>query len=229
MQWIHNYQLFLFDFDGLLADTEQLHYQAYIDLCKEFGFDLTWTFARFSQAAHHKATGLRDHIYETFPKLYAKEPNWSLLYERKKELFAGLIQNTPVRLMPGVAHLLLALEKTNSKRCVVTHSPRSFICHIRKQNPVLDTIPHWITREDYTHPKPSPECYQTAIAKYAAPEDLIIGFEDSPRGLEALVATKATAVLVCPPDSVYLKKTRLQYPSVHFFPSLLCINNDNAP
>ena len=29
MRWISEYQLFLFDLDGLLVNTEELHYQAY--------------------------------------------------------------------------------------------------------------------------------------------------------------------------------------------------------
>ena len=72
MQWIYKYQLFLFDFDGLLVDTESLHYQAYINMCATRGFDLTWNFHRYSEAAHHESTGLRDQIYAEFPKLKAE-------------------------------------------------------------------------------------------------------------------------------------------------------------
>lgn len=219
MHWIHNYQLFLFDFDGLLVDTEHLHYQAYIKMCAKRGFSLTWSFSRYSHAAHHDPFALRDQIYAEFPALQLQEPNWTVLYEEKKAFFLQLLEE-PVPLMPGAETLLTALKEATIKRCVVTHSPLNLIMRIRQQNPILETIPHWITREDYTHPKPHPECYQTAIKRLAKPEDRIIGFEDTPRGLTALLGTWAEPILVCPKDSPYLSSTLSSNPSVCYYPSL---------
>jgi beta-phosphoglucomutase len=227
MQWIHNYQLFLFDFDGLLVNTEHLHYQAYILMCAKRGFHLKWNFHRYSQAAHHESTGLRDQIYAEFPTLQAQEPHWPCLYEEKKQIFLDLVQDGAVHLMPGVSELLTALQAANINRCVVTHSATSLIQRIRQQNPILETIPHWITREDYHQPKPDPECYQVAISRLAHPHDRIIGFEDSPRGLNALLGTQAKPVLICPPDSPYLQQT-LKDP-VYYYPTFTAINDQNAP
>ncbi len=229
MQWLFRYQLFLFDFDGLLVDTESLHYQAYITMCAARGFHLNWDFPRYSQAAHHKSTDLRDQIYAEFPALQAQEPKWHVLYEEKKRIFLNLIENGAVPLMPGVKDLLLALQEARINRCVVTHSPLSLIKRIRQQNPILDTIPHWITREDYTHAKPDPECYQLAIARLAQLQDQVIGFEDSPRGLHALLGTKAKPILVCPSDSCYLPSILQQHPQVHYYPSFTAIHDQNAP
>jgi len=225
MQWIFHYQLFLFDLDGLLVDTEKLHYQAYINMCAQRGCHLPWSFHRYSEAAHHESTGLRDQIYAEFPELKAQEPHWNVLYEEKKRMFLELVETGTVPLMPGVKELLLALQKAEIKRCVVTHSATSLISRIRKQNPLLDTIPHWISREDYTHPKPHPECYQTAISRLAGPQDSIIGFEDSPRGLHALLATKAKPVLICPPDSPYLEAVRSLHANVDYYPSFLSVKD----
>lgn len=227
MQWIHQYQLFLFDFDGLLVNTEHLHYQAYIKMCAKHSYQLPWSFHRYSEAAHHKSTDLRDQIYAEFPALHAEYPDWHVLYEEKKQIFLNLLQEGAVELMPGVRELLLALEQANIKRCVVTHSAVSLINSIRQHNPVLDTIPHWITREHYTHAKPDPECYQIAIAKWSQPQDRVIGFEDSPRGLNALLGTSAKPVLICPPDSPYLSRV-LQDP-VSYYPTFTSITDQNAP
>ena len=228
-QWILHYQLFLFDFDGLLVDTEHLHYQAYINMCAQRDFPLNWSFQRYSQAAHHQSSDLRDQIYAEFPKLQAMEPNWHVLYEEKKRHFLDLIENEPILLLPGVVDLLLALQEAGIKRCVVTNSAASMVQRIRKKNPLLETIPHWITREDYTQPKPHPECYQTAIAKLAQSHDRIIGFEDSPRGLHALLETKAKPVLICPPDSSYLDKVLPAHPHVRYYPSFTAIQNSLVP
>ncbi|MFI5343195.1 MAG: HAD family hydrolase [Chlamydiales bacterium] len=227
MQWIHQYQLFLFDFDGLLVDTEILHFQAYIRMCAKRGYHLKWDFRRFSDAAHHQATGLRDNIYAEFPELQAQEPVWSVLYEEKKTAFLELVEEGKVMLMAGVAELLEALAQANIKRCVVTHSSLSFITRIRAQNPLLDSIPHWITRENYTEPKPHPECYRYAIAQLAQPQDRVIGFEDSPRGLSALRETDATPVLICPPD--YPELHSLITHPVKYYPSFQAITDANFP
>lgn len=200
MRRIQDYQLFLFDFDGLLVNTEEIHLQAYIRMCAKRGFDLRWDLNRFWQAGHHAAEGLRDNIYAEFPLLYSKEPKWEILYAEKKQAFVELAQEGAVHLMPGAASLLKALQKANIKRCVVTNSAKQLIDAIRQQNPLLDTIPYWITREDYSKPKPSPECYLNAIEKFALPDDKIIGFEDSHRGLNALKMTRALPVLICPED-----------------------------
>ena len=196
MDWIHKYQLFLFDFDGLLVNTEEIHFQAYVRMCAQRGFLLDWSLERFFEAAHHEADGLRKHIYAHLPTLFAQEPDWNILYAEKKQHFLALLAEGAVQLMPGVADLLHALDTAQIKRCVVTHSETRLVNAIRRQNPLLDTIPMWLTREDYTHPKPHPECYLQAIKKWAKADEAVIGFEDSPRGLKALMGTHAQPVLI---------------------------------
>lgn len=222
MDWIKDFQLFLFDFDGLLVNTEHLHFQAYIDLCARRGYALDWSFAQFSEAAHHSSTGLRDRVYASLPKLFEEEPDWSVLYKEKKECFLRLVEGGKVELMPGVEELLSILEEREITRCVVTHSAIELIAQIRKSLPLLNTIPHWITREDYTHAKPDPECYQVAIQRYAKPGDRVIGFEDAPRGWHALSQTAAMPILICPPDSTYLPPLLEQ--GVCYFPTLSAIS-----
>lgn len=218
MHWIHDYQLFLFDFDGLLVNTEEIHFLAYRRMCANNGFDLQWDFNRYCKAAHYNSTALRDSIYQDLPKLKEKEPNWSVLYEQKRQAIVSLVNEGAVHLMPGVLELLTALEKNGIKRCVVTHSPDELVTAIRKKNKILDTIPFWITREDYTHPKPDPECYLKAIEKYSVKGEKIIGFEDTPRGICSLLATPAKAILVCqtsyPEIPEFIRHGATHYPSL---------------
>jgi len=195
MNWISDFQLFLFDFDGLLVDTEGLHFAAYVNAMAKRGYRLAWSFAQYSEMAHLNATAIKEGLYAEFPDL---DPNWEQIYAEKKEAYFELIAAGRLKLMPGVAPLLQALEKAGIRRCVVTHSLLDQTRLIRAKLPILDTIPKWITREDYEKPKPSPECYLRAIQLYGQPGDRIIGFEDSVRGLQALQGTPALPVLVCP-------------------------------
>ncbi|MDB6080998.1 MAG: HAD-superfamily hydrolase [Chlamydiia bacterium] len=196
MHWIKKYQLFLFDLDGLLVNTEELHFRAYKEMCLQRGYHLPWDFAQYFSIAQLDAQAPERYIYAEFPELKKEEPLWSILYAEKKKAYLTLLAQEPAPLLPGVEVLLTALEKVNKKRCVVTHSALALVELIREQNPILQTIPHWFTREDYQNPKPSPDGYLKAIQALAVPSDQIIGFEDSLRGMRALMATKAYPVLV---------------------------------
>ncbi len=210
MDWVKGYQLFLFDFDGLLVNTEEIHYQAYQNMCAARGYTLDWPFALYCDIAHRNAENIRLNIYKSLPGLYRQEPQWEVLYAEKKAAYTRLLQAGAVQMMPGAEKLLNHLANNQITRCVVTHSVASHIAIIRKHQPVLETIPHWITREDYTHPKPHPECYQYAVQKYAQPEHAVIGFEDTPRGLEALRGTRAQAVLVASKKHAYVCELALE-------------------
>jgi beta-phosphoglucomutase len=195
MKWIHQFQLFLFDFDGLLVNTEHLHYQAYVNMMARRGYALGWSFAQFCELAHLNSTALSEALYTAFPDL---EPNWQVLYEEKKQAYLNLLVSGKVELMPGVERLLRELATAKIRRCVVTNSLLSQTQLISAQLPILQTIPHWITREDYEKPKPDPDGYLRAIALWSCPGDRIIGFEDTIRGLKALQQTSALPVLICP-------------------------------
>lgn len=207
MDWVENFQLFLFDMDGLLVNTEKLHYLAYQKMCEQRGVRMDWTFGKYCQIAHYDSKLLRKRLCEDFPALLDEE--WDVLYADKQKNIVELMNNGSVQLMPGVQQLLTALAERQIKRCVVTHSADELVQVIRKQNPLLDTIPNWITRHDYAQAKPNPECYLKAIKKLAAPGDRIIGFEDTPRGLTALLQTPATAVFI----------TEIDYPETSQFVS----------
>lgn len=215
MRWIQDYQLFLFDFDGLLVNTEEIHFLAYKRMCTDRGFNLDWDFNRYCQAAHYQSEAVKEQIYKKFPALKAIEPDWKVLYSEKKAAVFQLLNEGAVHLMPGVDRMLKTLQDANVKRCVVTHSPHELISVVRRKNPVLDTIPYWVTREDYAHPKPNPECYVKAIEKFALKTDNVIGFEDTPRGLTALLGTRAKPVLVCQADypeiPAFLKQGALHF------------------
>lgn len=207
MKWIDHYQLFLFDFDGLLVNTEEMHYNAYKRMMQRRGVDFTWDFNRYCQSAHYTSDRFRKEVFIDFPALKEQDPTWEILYKEKQEAIQEILKENPPNLMEGVEKLLNHLHDSGIKHCVVTHSPFELIFTVRKIHPVLDRIPFWITRNDYTHPKPDPECYRLAITKYSVPHDKIIGFEDTPRGLTALLGTEATPVLV----------TKVPYPEIPSF------------
>eukprot|EP00742_Colponemidia_sp_Colp-10_P004026 GILJ01004294.1.p1 GENE.GILJ01004294.1~~GILJ01004294.1.p1 ORF type:complete len:254 (-),score=16.49 GILJ01004294.1:177-893(-) len=230
LRWVDSYDIFLFDFDGLLVRSEELHHAAYIEMCRRRGITLTWDFAKFCSIAHSpRSNGIRDDLYADFPALREQEPEWETLYAEKKACYQALIENGKLELMPGVEALLNRIAEVGARRCVATHSPLVQVAAIRRQHPVLNTIPLWITREDYDRAKPAPDCYLHALKKLNyQPGDRVIGFEDTYRGLEALLGAGAHAVLVSDPSHPQLKDGHTNsLTSVHF-PTITAIG-ENGP
>jgi beta-phosphoglucomutase len=206
LKWIHNFDLFLFDFDGLLVNTEEIHFEAYRQMCRKFGFELDWDFRMFCGVAHSDSEALRKTIYAQLPELYKQQPDWSVLYAEKKRIYLQLLKAGRVNFLPGAEELLTALQEAGIKRCVVTNSAEEQIEWIKGGLPLLNSIPVWITREYYDKPKPDSECYRKALEMLAEPGDRIVGFEDSLRGLKALQGVSVKAVLICSNDHPQMKE-----------------------
>lgn len=190
------YDIILFDFDGLLVDTEPLHFSAYKEMCLRNGVVLDWDFTRFCQEAHGSANGIWKAFQKEYPKLL-ENSSQDLLYREKKEIYQELLQTTSLKCMPGVETLLQALPTSNILSAVVTNSPRSQVEAIRKKLTLLHVIPLWITREEYALAKPEPDGYLLALAKLGE-KKRVIGFEDTLKGIRALQAAGIEAILVAP-------------------------------
>ena len=188
------YDLFLFDFDGLLVDTEPLHYKAYQSVIQALGLSLTWSFPEYCQKAQISSPYLREQLNAHIPEL--KNYDWDTLYSAKKSAYLDLLSAYPLQLMPGVIPFLEALSQKTVTHAVVTHSPREQINAICHRLPELDSIPHWFTREDYEHPKPAPDGYLTAWKALGGQHP--VGFEDSIRGVQSLKAAGIAPVLIRP-------------------------------
>ncbi len=204
-EWIKNFDLFLFDFDGLLVNTENLHFLAYKTMSQKYQIKLNWDFLTYCKYAHSDKPLLKEEIYKKYIAIYNKEPDWPSLYKETKEIYLNLLGGSNLSFMPGAEDLLLSLIENNKKVCVVTNSSKCQIDKIKEKLKVLSLIENWITRDDGVDPKPSPEGYLLAKEKLYKENDKIIGFEDTIKGLKALSFLDATKVLVCDPKHPQLK------------------------
>ncbi len=223
--WLCHYDLILFDLDGLLVDSEMMHFAAFREVMHSKGIALPWTFSEYSARAHFTRTGLREASYREFPQLAAIEPSWDQIIAERKAAYMKLLQRGELSLMPGVEPLLQSITERKILSCVVTNSPAEQVERLRRDLPSLNQIPHWITREAYRDPKPAPDGYLEALMRYAPQEEAkVIGFEDSARGFEALANAGVPGVLICAPDLPQvewaLARGALYVPSFHSLESL---------
>ncbi|MCB1084551.1 MAG: HAD family phosphatase [Chlamydiia bacterium] len=198
MSWILEHSPIFFDFDGLLVNTEHLHYAAYKRMMENHGASFPWDFEAFAAVAHKSSEGLRKMITEHAPKLI-ETATWETLYDEKKGEYAKLLDEGNLELMPGAQTILETVQIAQIPHAVVTNSTRTQTEKIAESIPLLKKIPHWITREDYDRPKPAPDAYLKAI-EVLGKSDRMLGFEDALRGIRALEGAAIMPVLICSPD-----------------------------
>lgn len=204
LEKMNAFQLYMFDLDGLLVDTEKAHYEAYRTMCQNRDVKLSWDFPAYCTHAHYSSEGIHTGLLKDHPELFETEKNWEVFYNEKTKAILDLYEKGSIPLLPGVEKLLNTLRKKNIQHCVVTHSSEKLVSLLRKKHQILDSIPHWIMREDYSNPKPDPECYKVAMKRLLCKGGRAVGFEDTIRGLKALVGSGAEAFLV----------TTMNYPEI---------------
>lgn len=211
------WKLLLFDLDGLLVNTEMMHYRAYQKACKESGGVMNWDFDTYFQVASRSSTGVRERLYRENPRMFL-ETSWDELYGRKQEALLALVRKEPIPLMPGVVEFL---EKARDERCrmaCVTHSKAFFVEKICAQHPILTSIHSWFPRESYERPKPYPDGYLKAVEQEGVSPDQAIGFEDSLRGVQSQIDAGIHSVLVTKDEKT--REAACTMPSVFIVESL---------
>ncbi len=206
--------LLLFDFDGLLVDTENIHYTAFQQMLALHGFTLSWSFNEYCQAGHIGSGGIRQKALEDFPEL--GKLSWTQLYEEKYQIYQSLLSDKRVDLMPGAEEILTHLRKKRIRHGIVTNATRKQIEQIQKNLLLLKDIPFWITREDVERPKPDPEGYLLAKRLHSLDSDTILGFEDTCKGAEALCGADIPGILICRDDHPQLYNQDLSFISARF-------------
>lgn len=214
-EYFYNNSLLLFDFDGLLVNTELLHYRCYQIALQERGYAFPWDFKTYSQFAHGSNT-LGEKVYDACPGLLDEYPSWETIRAFKQEIYQSLLQIEVISLMPGVDKLLEYLNKNSRCYGVVTNATEVQVSAIRNQHKILQQIPFWITRDDVKHPKPSPDCYLLAKHLYGKSYDNFLGFEDTLKGVSALQSANIPAVLICDKDHPQLQTLEPSATCTHF-------------
>jgi putative hydrolase of the HAD superfamily len=185
----------LFDFDGLLVDTESPSRLGWEELYREHGHELPldqWATlvgtigAPFDPFAHLEA-------------LVGQPLDREELIARRRAREFELIDLEDLR--PGVEEYLAEAEQRGLKTAVVSSSSRDWIEPILQR---LDRLDHWdtiVTADgDPSRAKPQPTLYLEALTALGVGANEAIAFEDSPNGVRA--AKRAGLVCVAVPNPV---------------------------
>ena len=185
----------LFDFDGLLIDTETPSRLAYEELYREHGHELPleqWATlvgtigARFDPDAH-------------LEELVGQPLDWEQLTARRRAREDELCDLEDLR--PGIEDYLAEAERRGLKTAIVSSSTRDWIArHLQR----LDRANGWgvivAADGDTTRAKPQPALYLEALDVLGLSADEAIAFEDSLNGIRA--AKGAGVFVVAVPNPI---------------------------
>ena len=190
----------IFDFDGIIVDTEPLHYRAFQRILEPLGLGYTWE----AYVDHYMGFDDRDGFHEAFRAggrpLAAGELDD--LIERKAQAFQEIIASG-VPAYPGVVGLVREIAGTLPLALCSGALP-SDIEPIVRQLGIDSAFDVVVTAADVAASKPDPASYALAVERLAArfPQNgaiaprTCLAIEDTPAGIASATGAGLSVVAV---------------------------------
>jgi len=176
----------IFDFDGIIVDTEPLHYKAFQEILVPFGLGYSWDDYLVRYLGFDDRDALRE-AFRSGGRALEEEDLRKLIHE-KGEAFNRII-GSGVTQYPGVVELILSL-KGCIPMAVCSGALPGDIVPIFLQLGISSHFDAIITAADVRKSKPDPESYALAVErlKVTFPDNGIIpenclAVEDTPAGI----------------------------------------------
>lgn len=181
----------IFDFDGLILDTEWPDYESWQEVYSQHGCNLP--VEAWGQIVG--GTGASDfdpitHLEGLCGEKLDREEIW--ISRRAKYL--DNIANQPV--LPGVIDYLDAAEDLGLSLAIASSSPENWVRGHLARLGLYDRFEAIKTADDVKRTKPDPELYLAALSALQVKPGEAIVFEDSPNGIQAAKAAGIYAVAV---------------------------------
>jgi beta-phosphoglucomutase len=168
----------IWDVDGTLVDTAELHYAAWVRLAEQLG-------KPFSRAGFTATFGRRNPeiLRQLFQNDYS-DAEVAQLGERKEELYREAAQQG-VDLLAGARELLEDLRAAGFKQAIGSSAPRrnvDLILRLTRTELFFDAV---VAMEDTQRGKPDPQVFLTAANRMELAPRLCLVLEDAVAGVEA--------------------------------------------
>lgn len=179
----------IFDFDGLLVDTETPAFESWRTLYAEYGQDLALELWKDALGTNQGFDALQ-HL----ATLVAGSLDHEHMLARRQQLKQTLSMDQP--LLPGARELLGQARELGLPCAVASSSGRDWVEGWLRRHDIRAAFACVRTAEDVALTKPAPDLFLSAAACLgAAPGDCLV-FEDSPNGILAAHAAGMRCVAV---------------------------------
>jgi kojibiose phosphorylase len=185
-------QAVIFDLDGVITDTSDLHYSAWKRLADEEGI-------AFDRHANERLRGVsrRDSLLLLLGERTASDTQMQEMMERKNRYYVeSLASITPTNLLPGALDLLNDLRKAGIRIALgsASHNAPTVIEHLGIRH-LFDAI------ADGSHAarsKPAPDVFLAAAEMLGVAPAFCVVVEDAEAGVEAALAAGMWAIGIGP-------------------------------
>lgn len=184
----------VFDFDGLILDTERIEFVAFQSIFEEHGHVLTlekWSGCVGTDLSIYNPY---DHLDELVGRALDREE----IRSRRLSKLAQLIETEQAR--AGVEAYLQEAQALGLRIGLASSSTREWVTGHLSRIGLLDYFETIHTKDDVAKVKPDPELYRRAVESLGVSPEEAVAFEDSPNG--ALAAHRAGLKCVIVPNSV---------------------------
>ena len=183
----------VFDFDGLILDTEEPVYRSWVEVYEAHGEELP--FERWVQIVGSTTIGFhpQHHLEERLGRSLPKEVLDRRIGRRTKMVLAN-------KLLPGVVEHLDAARASGLKLGVASSSTRDWVMGHLARLGILDRFDCLRCRDDVANVKPEPDLYLAVLECVGVAASEAIAIEDSPNGV--LAAKRAGMRCVAIPNSI---------------------------
>ena len=172
----------VFDFDGLIVDTETPEFDSWQEIFESYGVRLdrgVWElqigrgFAAFD-------------IYEHLAGLSGQRIDREVVRPRMRRRYLELIERNPV--LPGVEDCITMAKSLGLRIAVASSSRGGWAYGHLERRGLIHHFEFVLSAEDVSNPKPDPELYMMAVDRLGVEPRNALSIEDSVVGLTAAKA-----------------------------------------
>ncbi|MFM7112282.1 MAG: HAD family hydrolase [Planctomycetota bacterium] len=180
----------LWDMDGTLVDTAELHFDAWSRLCVGLGRPFT--------RADFKATFGRRNP-EIFHYLFPggiSDAESARLGGEKELMYRAAAREKGVELLPGARNLMNALGKAGARQAIGSSAPRENLELILELTNIGKLLGALVGMEDTSRGKPDPEVFLKGASRLGVEPSRCVVLEDAVAGIEAATAAGMRSIAV---------------------------------
>lgn len=188
----------VFDVDGTLAETEEVHRQAFNETFAAFG--LAWHWSADDYHALLKTTGGKERMRAHAATLGQPIPDdiIAAIHKAKTERYGAIIASGAVDLRPGIADLITLAQREGLRLAIATTTNRPNVDILVRAT--FGTEPDEIFEataagDEVAAKKPAPDVFLLAARRLGIAPAHCLAFEDSANGLKSALGAGMPVVV----------------------------------
>ena len=168
----------LWDMDGTLIDSEELHWISWRNALADEG--ITITREQFLSSFGQR----NDSIIPRWLGAAATPEHIERISKAKEELYRHLVRSDGISPLPGVANWIHRLHKEGWLQAIASAAPRANIYAVLEALSATHVFQGIVSADDVHRGKPDPEVFLVAASRVGVSPDRCIVVEDAAAGVE---------------------------------------------